>query len=256
MGESSSICSCIQIYKALAPPAPPPPASVSRRDGRSWASILRGILRGATLPRSRTVRSPVRARRCGCGGLGGPPSRWLHLPSEAQAQKPPPAPRGPADGLPCPCAARGAADGLPHVLPCPPLSHRCALVPALPAHGGRGGGGCAAPGGDGDHPVPDPGPVPNTLDPEQQPLAAPVPATQHPLQHPTAPDPALQHPAPHCSRSRGGGRSPCVPSARAAAVSTAEMEPKTSTRLARPVTCPLPPPRGTCPWEGVGPVMP
>ena len=31
-GESSSIYSCIQIYKALTPPAPP---SVSRRDGRT-----------------------------------------------------------------------------------------------------------------------------------------------------------------------------------------------------------------------------
>ena len=40
-GESSSIYSCIQIYKALTPPAPP---SVSRRDGRTWASILCGIL--------------------------------------------------------------------------------------------------------------------------------------------------------------------------------------------------------------------
>ena len=39
--ESSSIYSCIQIYKALTPPAPP---SVSRRDGRTWASILCGIL--------------------------------------------------------------------------------------------------------------------------------------------------------------------------------------------------------------------
>ena len=36
-GESSSIYSCIQIYKALTPPARP---SVSRRDGRTWASIL------------------------------------------------------------------------------------------------------------------------------------------------------------------------------------------------------------------------
>ena len=73
-GESSSIYSCIQIYKALTPPAPP---SVSRRDGRTLASILCGILRGATLPRSRAVRSPIRARRCrcGCGGLGAPPSR-------------------------------------------------------------------------------------------------------------------------------------------------------------------------------------
>ena len=65
VGESSSIYSC-QIYKALTPPAPP---SVSRRDGRTWASLRRGILRGAPLPRSRAVRSPVRARRCGCGGL-------------------------------------------------------------------------------------------------------------------------------------------------------------------------------------------
>ena len=57
-GESSSIYSCIQIYKALTPPAPP---SVSQRNGRTWASILCGILRGATLPRSRAVRSPIRA---------------------------------------------------------------------------------------------------------------------------------------------------------------------------------------------------
>ena len=67
--ESSSIYSCIQIYKALTPPAP----SVSRRNGRTWASILRGILRGATLPRSRAVRSPVctpaGVRRRGRGGL-------------------------------------------------------------------------------------------------------------------------------------------------------------------------------------------
>ena len=40
-GESSSIYSCIHIYKALTPPAPP---SVSRRDGRTWASVLCGIL--------------------------------------------------------------------------------------------------------------------------------------------------------------------------------------------------------------------
>ena len=40
-GESSSIYSCIQIYKALTPPRPP---SVSRRDGRTRASVLCGIL--------------------------------------------------------------------------------------------------------------------------------------------------------------------------------------------------------------------
>ena len=40
-GESSSIYNRIQIYKALTPPAPP---SVSRRDGRTWASVLCGIL--------------------------------------------------------------------------------------------------------------------------------------------------------------------------------------------------------------------
>ena len=40
-GESSSIYSCIQIYKALTPPRPP---SVSRRDGRTWASVLCEIL--------------------------------------------------------------------------------------------------------------------------------------------------------------------------------------------------------------------
>ena len=180
MGERTSIDSCIQIYKALTPPAPP---SVSRRDGRTWASLRRGILRGATLPRSWAVRYPVRARRCGCGGVGRPPP-----PDDCTCRvkprlksPPPPPPRGPAYGLPRPCAARGAADGLPHLLPCHPLSHCCGAVPALPAHGGEGEGGCAAPGGEGDHPVPD------APDPEQQPLAAPVPAAQHALQHPAAP---------------------------------------------------------------------
>ena len=87
-GESSSIYSCIQIYQAL---TPLPPPSVSQRGRRTWASVLCGILRGATVPRPRAVLSPIRARRCGCGGLGVPLSRWLHLPSEAQAHKPPPA---------------------------------------------------------------------------------------------------------------------------------------------------------------------
>ena len=41
VGESASIYSRIQIYKALTPPAPP---SGSRRDGRTWASVLCGIL--------------------------------------------------------------------------------------------------------------------------------------------------------------------------------------------------------------------
>ena len=70
--------------------------------------------------------------------------------------------------------------------------------PAPPRREGGGGGGGAAPcrgGGGGDHPVPDPGPASDTPDPEQQPLAAPVPAPQIVLQHPAAPDPALQHPA-------------------------------------------------------------
>ena len=69
-GESSSMYSCLEMYKALTPPAPP---SVLQCNGRTWAPIPRGILRGATLPRSRAVRSPVRARRCGCVGVGCPP---------------------------------------------------------------------------------------------------------------------------------------------------------------------------------------
>ena len=130
------------------------------------------------------------------------------------------------------------------------MSHCRAPVPVLPAHGGRGGGGCAALGGEGDHPVLDPGPVSSTPDPEQQPLAAPVPTTLCcPRSCPAAPCcpcslrggeapgpyPARSRPtAPCCSRSREEGRSLCVPSASAAAVSVAEMEPKTSARLARP----------------------
>ena len=65
------------------------------------------------------------------------------------------------------------------MLPCPPrvaLPCSCAC-PACPRR--EEGGGCATPGGEGDHPVPDPGPVPDTPDPEQQPLAAPC------LQHST-----------------------------------------------------------------------
>ena len=159
-------------------PLPPLPPSVSRRDGRTWASILRGIFQGATLPRSRAVRSPVRARRCSCGGLGVPPSRWLHLPSEAQAQEPPPAGRHTACCAPVP---RGAPLTVcPTCCPATPVPHCCVPMPAVPAHGGRGGRGCTAPGGEVDHPAPD------TPHPEQQPVAAPVPAVQHALLHPAA----------------------------------------------------------------------
>ena len=120
-------------------------------------------------------------------GIGRPPLPMAAPAEGSPGSKAPPPPPGPVDGLPCPCAARGAADGLPHVLPCPPLLHCCALVPARSAHAGRGGGGLRRAGGKGDHPVIDPSPILDTPDPEQQPLAAPVPATLHTLQHPAAP---------------------------------------------------------------------
>ena len=112
---------------------------------------------------------------------------------------------------------------------------------APPTHG-RGGGGCAAHGGTGDHPVPDPGPLRDIPHTEQQPLSAREPVAQPALQHAAVPHSAVQHPhcpcsrregpgsclagsrraAPCCSQSPGGGSSPCVPSACAAAVSVAE----------------------------------
>ena len=70
-------------------------------------------------------------------------------------------PRGSANGLPHPCAARGAADGLPHALACPPCRIAALLCLSCPPTEG-GGGGCAVSGGEGGHPVPDPGPVPDT----------------------------------------------------------------------------------------------
>ena len=183
-GESSSIYSCIQIYKALTPPAPPayrgategpgPPSYVGSSEERPCPDL--GLCAPPSAPAGTTV-----------WGWASPPPDGSTCRVKPRLKSPPAPPRRPAYGLPRPCAARGAADGLPHVLPCHPLSHCCVPVPALPAHGGKGG--CAAPGGEVDHPVPD------TPDPEQQPLAAPVPAAQHSLQHPAAPDPALQYPA-------------------------------------------------------------
>ena len=256
-GESSSIYNCIQIYKDLTPPCPPayrgategpgPPSYVGSSEERPCPDL------GLCAPPS----APAGAGAA-VGGWAPPP------PDDCTCRVKPKLKSPPLARLPAPCAARGVADGLPHVLPCPPVLHCCAPVPVLPAHGGRGGG-CAAPGERGA-----------TL---SLTLALPLtPLTQSsslwlPLQHsmpcstlalccprsyPAAPCcpcslrggeasrpcPARSRPAaPCCSRSRGGGRSPCVPSARAAAVSAAEMEPKTSTRLARPHPCPLPPPR-------------
>ena len=136
VGESTSIYSCIQIYKALTPPAPP---SVSRRDGRTWASLLRGILRGVTLPRSRAVRSIVRTHRSGCGGLGVPPSRWLHLPSEAQAQEPPPV--GRHTGCRAPVLQGAPLAACPTCCPATPC--RIAAYLCLPSPPTEGGGGAA-----------------------------------------------------------------------------------------------------------------
>ena len=60
-------------------------------------------------------------------------------------------------------------------------------------------------------PCPQPGPIPDTPDPEQQPLAAPEPAPQIALQHPAAPDPALPHPAaPHPALQHSAGPGPAL----------------------------------------------
>ena len=140
------------------------------------------------------------------GGWVSPPPDGCTCRVKPRLKSPPPPP-GPACGLLHPCAARGAADGVPHVLPCHPLPHCCVPEPALPAHGGREGRGFAAPGGEVDHPVPD------TLDPEQQPL----PAAQHALQHPAAPDPACNTLLPLFAEGCGGtwilpsSKPPCSP---------------------------------------------
>ena len=73
-GESSSIYSCIQIYKALTPPCPPP----QRIDGRTWASILCGILR-----REEASESAPEAVRQAVGG--GCQSGWGRLLSVTNA---------------------------------------------------------------------------------------------------------------------------------------------------------------------------
>ena len=137
-GDSSSLYSCIQIYKALTPPAPPP-AYRGATEGPGPPSYV-GSSEERPCPDLGLCAPPSAPAGAGAAveGWAPPPSRRLHLPSEAQAQEPPP--RGSADGLPHPCAARGAADCLPHALPCPPVSHCRAPVPVLPAHGGRGGG--------------------------------------------------------------------------------------------------------------------
>ena len=125
-----------------------PPPSVSRRDEGNRASILCGILRGATLPRSRAVRSPIRARRC-TEGWATPPPDDCTCRVKPKLKSPPPPPRRSADGLPHPCAARGAAVGLPHALPCPPVPHCRAPVPVLPPMEGGGGGTAPRRGGGG-----------------------------------------------------------------------------------------------------------
>ena len=130
VGERSSLYSCIQIFLRPLPPCPPQRIAARRKDlgpHPKWDP-----------PRSDPAQISGRALPCPrpqvqLWGVGRPP---LPMAAPAEAQKRPP--RGPADRLPCPCAVRGTADSLLHVLPCPPLSHCYAPVPALPAHGGRG----------------------------------------------------------------------------------------------------------------------
>ena len=258
------------VYRYIRPlpSRPPPPAYRGATEGPGSPSYV-GSSKERPCPDLGPCAPPPAPAGAAVGGWVPPPSRWLHLPSEAQAQKPPPPPpppRGPAYGLPRPCAARGAADGLPHVLPCPPLSHCCAPVPALPALRGRGGG-CAAPGGTGD-----PGPVPDTPDLEQQPLAAPEPEVQPALQHPAAPDPAVQHPAPvlggverhldpaqleavlqlSAAHKEGEGGLTLCPFCLRRCSERGRDGAKNVHQACAPPSLPPAPRCGTCPWEGGG----
>ena len=88
VGESSSIYSCIQIYKALTPPAPPP-GYRSATEGPGPPSYV-GSSEERPCPGLGLCAPPSAPAGAAVGRLGVPPSRWLHLPSEAQAQKPPP----------------------------------------------------------------------------------------------------------------------------------------------------------------------
>ena len=122
-GESSSIYSCIQIYKALTPLAPP---SVSRRDGSDGPGAPSYVGSSEERPCPDCVCSPARTHGCGCGELGAPP------------------PAGRQTGC-CAPVLRGAPVMVcPTCCPAPPLSHCCAACacPARPRRKGRGTAPC------------------------------------------------------------------------------------------------------------------
>ena len=143
-----------------------------------------------------------------------------------------------------------------------PCSFACHARPRREGRGG--GGGCAAPGGEGNHPVSDPGPVPDTLNQEQQPLAAPVAAPQKALQHPAALEPAgwggspKPSPKPICSPlllAIPGWRSATLCPIRLRRSNERRRDGAKNIRQARgPSSIHAPRPcRGACPWlEGGG----
>ena len=94
------------------------------------------------MPRAWAVCPPARTRRYGCGGLGAPPSRWLHLPGEAQAQKPPP-PLGWQTGCRAPVLRGAPLTACPTGCPTPPPHRRIPAHLCLPCPPTRGEGGVA-----------------------------------------------------------------------------------------------------------------
>ena len=144
-GESSSKYSCIQIYKALTPPSPPP-AYRGATEGPGPPSYV-GSSEERPCPDLGLCAPPSTSAGAGAAveGWSPPPPDDCTCRVKPRLKSPPPHPPcGSADGLPHPCAARGAADGLPHALPCPPPCCIAALL-CLSCPPTEGGGGGAAP---------------------------------------------------------------------------------------------------------------
>ena len=175
------------VYRYIRPLPPlAPPAYRGATEGPGPPSCV-GSSEEPPCPDLGLCALPSAPAGAAVGGWASPPPDGCTCRVKPRLKSPPPSPAGRQTGCCAPVLRGAPLTVCPTCCPAPPCriaAHLC--LPCPPAVGG-GGGGCAALGGGVDHPVPDPGPVPDTPDPEQQPLAAPVPATQHALQHPAAP---------------------------------------------------------------------
>ena len=197
-GESSSIYSCIQIYKALTPPPPPaPPAYRGATEGPGPPSYV-GSSEERPCPDLGLCAPPSAPAGAGAAveGWAPPPPDDCTCRVKPRLKSPPPPPAGRQTGCRTPVLRGAPLSVCPTRCPAPraALPRSCAC-PARPRREGGGGAPRRGPGGGGTtlsltlalSLIP--------LTPEQQPLAAPVPAPQNVLQHSAAPDLALQHPA-------------------------------------------------------------